>query len=139
MAIETLATSGPREDASVPPMDGDALTYRIERLESDIRDLRNNAEGWHASLGSSATTLQSQLAALQVTMPETYVPRREINEKFDNSTKRRNEEHEQLRADIKELREQNQWMLRAVITSGFATALAFLQTIFHFIPTAAGH
>lgn len=52
---------------------------RIQRLEDDFAKLSSKIDGVTAALGAGLSSIGAQIAALQISMPDHYMPRREYD------------------------------------------------------------
>ena len=76
------------------PPTGDG--YRTERLERDVAQMAQRFEQGVARAEAKVEAIMQQQAHMRESLPELYVPRREINERFANL----NEDTVRLRRDL---------------------------------------
>jgi hypothetical protein len=58
---------------------GNDNSWRVQRLEDDFSKLATKIDGVSAALTSGLATIAGQIASLQVSMPDHYMPRREFD------------------------------------------------------------
>ncbi len=106
--------------------------YRQTRLEADLARLettldtnQTRIEANQAQLNGKLDALREERSARQLALPEAYVPRREVTERFNNLAQDTSKFQKDVKERPKKLEESMTWAMRLVIT-GVLTGVAGL-------------
>lgn len=89
----------------------DASNSRIER---DVEALRRGMDELKSSLDVKLDNIRADFNRYAQEMPEKYVPRREVNERFSNMAEDQKMAYGTLTAAVKDLKDAQTWLFRLV-------------------------
>lgn len=84
------------------------------RLERDVEALRRGMDELKLSLDVKLDNIRSDFNRYAQEMPEKYVPRREINERFSNMSEDQKNAYATVTASLKDLKDAQTWLFRLV-------------------------
>ena len=98
--------------------------YRQSRLEADLHRLeqkldtnQTRLEANQAQLTGKLDALREELGTSRLALPEAYVPRRELAERFDNLAQDSARFQKEVEERFKRLEDSVTWAMRLVITA----------------------
>jgi hypothetical protein len=123
----------PTNGESSPPNNGSGQTWRLERLERDISDIRGDLKAGLREVSTNLSNIQSTMQGLQVSMPLTYVTRVDLSERLklmDESAAQRKDASDKEIADIRTTMRQLIFaIIGALITGGLALLTQVIRLI----------